>query len=167
MHVKQENTVKPRGATTEMRGEMEWWTELNTGQSWRVWTDQRREAEIGSFWLEENRKEVWPTTAWGGATRNKTTKKTKQTEARERDSQWERERDRQTSTITTRHQPVCNSTVISLAAEKKAGSALHSQPAWSTHRLGMTVEETRLHTEHKSTSRSGEPFVYSFCMEVN
>lgn len=25
-----------------------------TGQSWRVWTDQRREADIGSFWLVED-----------------------------------------------------------------------------------------------------------------
>lgn len=39
--------------------------ELSTGQSWRVWTDQRREAEIGSFGLEESKEEEWPTAAWG------------------------------------------------------------------------------------------------------
>lgn len=95
MHVKQENTVKPRGATTEMRGEMEWWTELNTGQSWRVWTDQRREAEIGSFWLEENRKEVWPTTAWGGQQETKQQKKqNKQKPVRETANERGRETDR-------------------------------------------------------------------------
>lgn len=69
-----------RGAATEgeVREKGDGWTEISTGQSQRVWTDQRREAEIGSFWLEENRKEEWPTAAWGQVIGREKTKQKKQ-----------------------------------------------------------------------------------------
>lgn len=160
-----QSSVRVRTAVAmegQMRGKRDGWTESSTGQSRRVCTDQRREAEIGSFWLEENRKEEGPTAAWGQVIgrrkkqqHRKKIKNKNQRPIRETETRWWHHRSHDSRVR------CCWSTSVTLAA-LHIPSAPELPISWLCLLRKWTVKEAELHVSRSWAATSH----HSVCMEA-